>query len=439
MAYNPALVGFVANANHGRGTISLLLQCLSSIFLSVYTVLHFNIPVRPLSKWAIFVRKMIFVTIIVIAPELLPFNAFNDWYRARMLQKEIKTSVGIDLSVKQAHYLLSGGVQISASTKDHNKALEIELLVFINQVALAPSDGGKMHQKFHPFWDTVIAKIPSDRELDDKSKSDTVGKGITCVQAGKSLALIIGRLVYGLEISLLEVTTAAYIILALISYTFWFKKPYNIATYQTVELPFCSDELVFDREKYNLSRLSSEPTEHLKRRGAREINPNNLASANLYTGSMSQTDFYSIPDKNAIRRNDIISLISLICFCSLLAGIHISAWNYHYPSQTEAWIWRASCLLIGLLPSCLIHAQYVEHWVKNSSRGTMVWWHQKISSVSLYTLYAMYPVARIFLIIEIFISLRRAPAEIYQQPDWSTYLGHIGAWSLHCSSYRAFG
>lgn len=72
-------VGFVANANDGRGTISLLLQCLSTTFLCVYTALHFDIPVRPLSKWIVLIRKIIF-TIMAIAPEFIPYNAFNDWY-----------------------------------------------------------------------------------------------------------------------------------------------------------------------------------------------------------------------------------------------------------------------------------------------------------------------------------------------------------------------
>lgn len=133
--------------------------------------------------------------------------------------------------MKQVHYMLSGGVQISASTETHNQALKIELLVFINQVGLAPSYKGNKHRNFEDFWNTITARLPSDRELDDKSKFDALGKAITCLQAGKLLVLIIGRLIYGLDVSLLEVTTAAYIILALLSYTFWFKKPYNIAIY----------------------------------------------------------------------------------------------------------------------------------------------------------------------------------------------------------------
>lgn len=148
MVNGTTTVDFIANANNGRGTISLLLQCLSTIFLCVYTALHFDILVRPLSKWTIRIRKTIFTVIMAIAPEFLPYNAFNDWYRAQTLRIFWNASIDSELSMKQVHYLLSGGVQISASTEHHDRVLEVELLVFINQVGLAPSHSSEKHPDF---------------------------------------------------------------------------------------------------------------------------------------------------------------------------------------------------------------------------------------------------------------------------------------------------
>ena len=87
------------------------------------------------------VRKTVFVLITVIAPELLPFNAFNEWFRARLLQKSWSATLGKQVTLKQIHYLLSGDMQISISTEEHNQALEIELLMFIEHERLAPSHG----------------------------------------------------------------------------------------------------------------------------------------------------------------------------------------------------------------------------------------------------------------------------------------------------------
>lgn len=75
-------VYFVTNRNDGRGTISLLLQCLTTIFLRVYTTFYSDSPAPPLNKGAIFVRRTIFGTIIVMASELIPFNTFSDKCRA---------------------------------------------------------------------------------------------------------------------------------------------------------------------------------------------------------------------------------------------------------------------------------------------------------------------------------------------------------------------
>ena len=92
-----------------------------------------------------------------------------------------------------------------------------------------------------------------------------------------------------------------------------------------MELPFCSDKLGLDRERYNVSSLSTKPTEHLKRRAAREANPSNLVSSNLYTGSLSEEDLYCIWNKRERRRDDLISLAALILFCSIFGSIHIAA------------------------------------------------------------------------------------------------------------------
>ena len=135
-----------------------------------------------------------------------------------------------------------------------------------------------------------------------------------------------------------------------------------------MELPFCLDRLGLDLERYIVSCLSTEPTEHLKRRAAREAIPSNLVSSNLYTGSLFEEDFYCIGDKRERCWDGLISLATLILFCSIIGGIYIAAWNYQYPSQPEAWLWRASCLLLGSLPWYLIYAHYVEHCVKNARR-----------------------------------------------------------------------
>lgn len=64
-----------------------------------------------------------------------------------------------------------------------------------------------------------------------------IGKMITCMQTGKALVLVIGRLVQHFDISLPEAVTIPCITLTLLSCGFWFRKPYEIAVHQELEVP----------------------------------------------------------------------------------------------------------------------------------------------------------------------------------------------------------
>lgn len=428
MPTNLTLVGFTKDDQTHRGTVGLLWQCLSTIFLCLYVALHFDIPVRPLDFWATMFRKCFFVLIMAIAPELLPSNAFNEWARARTIRKAWNSVLGTQYSLKQIHLIMSGGLQVSASTEEHSRSLELEFLILIEREGLTPDRYRKArHPHFQEFWDSVSSCLPSDREIDDRSKSDILGKVVTCFQALNVLALIIGRLIKQLDVSLLEIATSSYIALALISYIFWIRKPYNLATYTTMELPFPLHNTSFDWQKYNLGNLSSDAKEHLKRRAKREVNVNHLVTADLFTGSMMEFEFYQ-PTVNAWTRKRSIqhqSLFVLVLLCALLAGLHLAAWNYKFPTTVEAWMWRVSCIIVGALPWYLIYAQQIQEPVERllSPKGVKI--SRMASASMLYFTYVAYVVARVYLIVEVFVSLRAAPQGIYQQPDWTGFLGRF--------------
>jgi len=88
------------------------------------------------------------------------------------------------------------------------------------------------------FVSELLNHLPTNNEIDDKSKADLLAKLIVCVQASWTAAQIVARLERGIDLSLLEVATSSYILLALLAYTFWFRKPYNV----TLGIPFVIDE-----------------------------------------------------------------------------------------------------------------------------------------------------------------------------------------------------
>lgn len=63
------------------------------------------------------------------------------------------------------------------------------------------------------------------RYLNDKSRSDGLSKFIACVQAAWLIVQVVGRLILGLQVTLLEVNTLAQVFGTLIIYVLWWHKP----------------------------------------------------------------------------------------------------------------------------------------------------------------------------------------------------------------------
>ncbi|KAL9599873.1 MAG: hypothetical protein Q9219_003567 [cf. Caloplaca sp. 3 TL-2023] len=113
-------------------------------------------------------------------------------------------------------------------------------------------------------------------------------------------------------------------------------------------------------------------------------------------------------------------------------GVHATAWHGHFPSRVEAILWRASSIciagsgltwiLINLLartfPWFKAYWKEVEtlraHWTSLVSLGTMA----SVCGLA-------YLLARIYLVVESFISLRKLPASAYQTLEWTQLVPHL--------------
>lgn len=120
-------------------------------------------------------------------------------------------------------------------------------------------------------------------------------------------------------------------------------------------------------------------------------------------------------------------LKSVLAFAgSAYGGLHLSAWNDYFPTQEERWLWISCSLATGasgiilalfFLATQKIRAfENLEHFIRNSR--TLTWMGASV-------LGPLFLVCRVFIVVEAFISLRRAPAEIYKTPEWSSYLPHL--------------
>ena len=73
-----------------RGTFRLLISCIVTLSLCVYTALHLNLPSPGSSTSAVYMKKTWWVFLGILAPELVVYTAWGQWNSARKLTTRIK-------------------------------------------------------------------------------------------------------------------------------------------------------------------------------------------------------------------------------------------------------------------------------------------------------------------------------------------------------------
>jgi hypothetical protein len=75
---------------HGE---SFTVPPLRSVCLCVYTAVHINIPALDDTSMTIFMRKLKWMFIALIAPEVVLYTAWQQWYAARRICKKLNKLV----------------------------------------------------------------------------------------------------------------------------------------------------------------------------------------------------------------------------------------------------------------------------------------------------------------------------------------------------------
>ncbi|PTB64813.1 hypothetical protein BBK36DRAFT_141418 [Trichoderma citrinoviride] len=127
-------------------------------------------------------------------------------------------------------------------------------------------------------------------------------------------------------------------------------------------------------------------------------------------------------------------LMGIILWSSstVYGAVHIAGWNEIFPTDIESWFWRASGAYIvfsGLLWSLLNLMGHLSGSVWWFWYGILEGAERKRSHVLIYVLCCIggtfYVVARVYLVLEAFISLRSLPASAYDSPSCILTVPHI--------------
>jgi hypothetical protein len=117
-------------------------------------------------------------------------------------------------------------------------------------------------------------------------------------------------------------------------------------------------------------------------------------------------------------------------FC--YGGIHAAAWNDHFPSVAEKWLWRSSASYISFCGGLWVVLNLLvarsrrlndfwERWMDGEKR----WWQNFGLGVVVFVCGFSLVLARFYIVLEAFISIRAMPASAYQTPEWTDVFPHF--------------
>ncbi|ORY15728.1 hypothetical protein BCR34DRAFT_558444 [Clohesyomyces aquaticus] len=211
-----------------RGTSDLLVSCILTLTICVWSALHLNVPTSDSTLRQRNLRRTKWIILGIFAPELVVSTAFAQYLTARWLRREILEDLKYrkaegtndkcppeqqlqEWSIAQCYFAVMGGITIQAGDGFDGSP----------QFSLTP-EGVRLL--------SFLGRLPevSESQVRDKSKADGLAKSIVCLQAGWMILQVVARLIQQLPITLLEINTIGHVLCALVLYLLWWSKPLEV-------------------------------------------------------------------------------------------------------------------------------------------------------------------------------------------------------------------
>jgi hypothetical protein len=78
-----------------RGTVSLLISCVSTTLVCTWSALHLNTPALGKTAWELLVRKIHYFLLAIAAPEYFVACAIREWSQARRVTATMQDILGV--------------------------------------------------------------------------------------------------------------------------------------------------------------------------------------------------------------------------------------------------------------------------------------------------------------------------------------------------------
>lgn len=211
-------VQYVGDPN-GRGTLSLIISCVLTLILCVWSALHLNVPSNTQTALTSLLAQLRWIVAGVYAPELVVFTAWRQWSSAKLLKDLVEKRGQCG---KEPYDVWDDGA-VAPDKSFHKWTMTHSFFASTGGFAFENTDNGSQYLPTGCRRLTLTARgvallarcghLPnvSKAEITDKSKANNVAKALVIIQASWMLIQVIGRLVAALPVTLLEVNTIAHV------------------------------------------------------------------------------------------------------------------------------------------------------------------------------------------------------------------------------------
>jgi len=414
-----------------RSIWTIVWSCLSTIFASTWVAIHPNMPGPEDSQWAVVRRRLAIMCYLLLAPEFVIMWALRQHFDAKAVTGRFEDRPGWTRT--HSFFLIMGGFTL------YENGIPLRILKVPELESLWAS--GKI------VWPTI-----TEKEIKDKSKGDYLSKGIAIIQTTWFIIQCIVRGAYGLAVTELEVATLAFASLTGIICYLWWDKPLDVECSIPVHL---IEDTALPTTSVPSRKSLTLPSPTRKQRlyafigSARRKHGTflGLLYAFIYhplklflrafgdmlgrydvpPGQLRVPTFYSPNVNNSYNRNIFLLIVS-VCVATMFGSIHCIAWSFHFLTTHEKTIWRASALLISLVPLIVVLVRVafpfrkLEEWTIKTNMALPL---SIISAIVSTIYYFAFLLARLALLVLPFIALRKLTDEAYLDIDWSNFLPHI--------------
>ncbi|KAK0647994.1 hypothetical protein B0T16DRAFT_370227, partial [Cercophora newfieldiana] len=286
--FSAETTGWQSDPTH-RGTYNILSTCFVTLGLCIWTAIHLNIP-EYRGSWRRQVwRKIGWMVLGFIGPELVAFTAFQQYRAARSLNDKMRYHFPIGPNAKAAKsqrgpWWRRSGEAAEPSQKPEEEAdveetpdnpapklygrkhkwtmahsyfavmggFAVQIADGVPNFFPATADGKNRHVRLSLTPEALIyleEQLPGITPdlpkslIEDKSKGSILAKSIVCFQAIWFCIQCLSRVSQGLAISLLELNTFGHAICTVLIYSLWWNKPLDIEEPEVIMIKPGDDKL----------------------------------------------------------------------------------------------------------------------------------------------------------------------------------------------------